>query len=219
MQKLYGYRFEIILISQFLILFGGLLFSAAWYNKYVSPVFFMANLFAGLLLFSRNKKKLGVIIALLFTALVTQIADNYSFKGEAFIRGLRLASFFLFYILLTLELISQVWSAKIVSKNVIFGLISGYISLGLVGFFICLTIESYHPNAFSGLTDSTVVTEELIYYSYITLMTIGYGEIVPAIPSARKAAVFIGLLGQLYLVVLTAIIVGKYINQTALDKK
>ncbi len=219
MQKLYGYRFEIILISQFLILFGGLLFSAAWYDQYLSPVFFILNLIAGLLLFSKNKKKLVIIMVLLSVALITQIADNYSFKGEAVVRGLRLASFFLFYIFLTLELVAQVWSAKIVSKNVIFGLISGYISLGLVGFFICITIESYHPNAFSGLTDKTSVTEDLIYYSYITLMTIGYGEIVPVIPSAKKAAVFIGLLGQLYLVVLTAIIVGKYINQTALDKE
>ena len=54
-----------------------------------------------------------------------------------------------------------------------------------------------------------------MYYSYITLMTIGYGDILPITPIAQKAAIFIGLIGQFYLVVLTAIVVGKYINQSS----
>jgi voltage-gated potassium channel len=44
-------------------------------------------------------------------------------------------------------------------------------------------------------------------------MTIGYGDISPITPIAQKATIFIGLIGQFYLVVLTAIVVGKYINQ------
>jgi hypothetical protein len=43
-------------------------------------------------------------------------------------------------------------------------------------------------------------------------MTIGYGDIVPVKPLAQKAAVLIGLLGQFYLVILTAVVVGKYIG-------
>jgi len=51
-----------------------------------------------------------------------------------------------------------------------------------------------------------------MYYTYITLMTIGYGDISPATPLAKKAAVFIGLWGQFYLVIITAVVVGKYIG-------
>jgi hypothetical protein len=43
-------------------------------------------------------------------------------------------------------------------------------------------------------------------------LTIGYGEIVPITTAAQKAAIFLGLLGQFYLVILTAVTVGKYIN-------
>ena len=54
--------------------------------------------------------------------------------------------------------------------------------------------------------------DSLLYYSYITLMTIGYGEIIPATAIAQKAAILIGLLGQFYIVIVTALVVGKYIS-------
>ena len=52
----------------------------------------------------------------------------------------------------------------------------------------------------------------IIYYSYITLVTIGYGEIIPVTPIAQKSAILIGLLGQIYVVIVTALVVGKYIG-------
>ena len=86
---------------------------------------------------------------------------------------------------------------------------------------MCLTIEIIYPNSFSGITTHAInigpseISDSLMYYSYITLMTIGYGDILPTTPIAQKAAIFIGLIGQFYLVVLTAIVVGKYINQSS----
>ena len=157
------------------------------------------------------------IVILLLIAVIALGIDVSETDHLKTINNIKLVSLFLFYVLLATELIQQVWSAKKVGKNVIFGLISGYLSIGLIGFFICLSIELYHPGAFLGLNYSNVnpvlISEDLIYYSYITLMTIGYGEIVPVVPLAKKAAVLIGLLGQFYLVILTAVIVGKYINQ------
>ena len=123
----------------------------------------------------------------------------------------------MFYSIVTFEIIRQVWNAQIVSKNVILGLVSGYISLGLLAFFLCLTIEIIYPGSFYGITNFEGVTnksEPLMYYAYITLMTIGYGDILPQTVIAQKASIFIGLIGQFYLVVLTAIVVGKYINQS-----
>jgi hypothetical protein len=122
-----------------------------------------------------------------------------------------------FYSLVTFELIKQVWKATFVSKNVIIGVMCGYISLGLIFFFIFLAIEMYLPNSFNGL-DSNLNSEkvsQLQYYTYITLLTIGYGDITPKSIFAQKASILTGLAGQFYLVILTAVIVGKYINQTS----
>mgnify|MGYP000869267220 FL=1 len=80
------------------------------------------------------------------------------------------------------------------------------------------TIELVNPNSFSGLVFNPnierEITEQLLYFSYVTLLTIGYGEILPISSLAQKAAILVALLGQFYLVILTAIVVGKYINQS-----
>ena len=71
------------------------------------------------------------------------------------------------------------------------------------------------PGSFSGITDTTTGvadTANIMYFSYITLMTIGYGDILPLTLPAKKAAILIGLIGQFYLVIITAVVVAKYIR-------
>ena len=52
-----------------------------------------------------------------------------------------------FYTTVTITLIKQIWDSKIVDKSVFLGLMSGYISLGLITFFMFLAIESSFPNS------------------------------------------------------------------------
>ena len=129
----------------------------------------------------------------------------------------RLSGYFLFYAVVTVQIIRQVWYAERVNKNVIFGLTSGYISLGLLGFFIFLTIELVMPGSFQGGVlaergSTELLADELMYFSFITLMTIGYGDILPVTTLAQKATMFVGLIGQFYLVIITAVVVEKYIS-------
>lgn len=85
-----------------------------------------------------------------------------------------------------------------------------------------MAIELANPGSFEGLkivaTNTDALTEQLMYFSYITLLTIGYGDILPVTVLAQKATILIGLIGQMYLVVITAIVVGKYINQLSVTK-
>ena len=98
---------------------------------------------------------------------------------------------------------------------------SGYISLGFLAFFLFMSIEIIHRGAFTGLlletTNFRVHSDGILYYAYITLLTIGYGEIVPTIPIAQKATILVGLIGQFYLVIITAVVVGKYLKHASKD--
>jgi Ion channel len=49
---------------------------------------------------------------------------------------------------------------------------------------------------------------EEVYFSFITLATVGYGDITPLVPAARMTAVLEALFGQLYLVTIVAVIVS-----------
>ena len=61
--------------------------------------------------------------------------------------------------------------------------------------------------------------DNLLYYAYITLLTIGYGEIVPVTAIAQKAAILVGLIGQFYMVIITAVVIEKYIRHSSVDYK
>lgn len=218
LSQLYSYRFTIFLISLLFILFGTLLVPFDLFDTYITPIFFIVNILAGILLISKKRKLHRVFTALFFVAIVVVLYSSFIVAEEKVYRYIEFAILFSFYCFVTYEIIAQVWQSAKVDRGVIFGLISGYICIGLVGYFICMAIVFVEPGSFSGLpaleSDPKGNRDGLIYYSFITLLTIGYGDINPITQLARNAAVVIGLLGQFYLVIVTAVVVDKYIRQS-----
>ena len=218
LKKIYHYRFEFFLITQLSILFGSLVFPSLFYENILYPLFLLANLISGINLISKKKKLMWFFVTLLIIEGVLLGSIFIENRDEDLVNKIRFFIFFLFYVTVAAEIISHIWQAKIINKSVIFGLISGYISLGFIGYFIYLSIDLWYPNSFNGILISEIsgqaATEELMYFSYITLLTIGYGDITPITPMAQKATIFIGLMGQFYMVIITAIIVGKFISQS-----
>lgn len=217
LEKLYAYRFELFFVTQLAIIFGSLIIPAEWFENWILPLFLLFNIASGVLLAYKKKRLYLFLAGFLIVSIIMVFIGFINPAIDKNFNHLKLASYFVFYGFVTIEIVKQVWKAKVIGKNVILGLISGYISLGLLAFFLCLTIEMIYPNSFSGLVIGTEIrgdiTEQLMYFAYVTLMTIGYGDILPVSAVAQKASIFIGLLGQFYLVILTAIVVGKYINQ------
>jgi len=211
-ERWYHNRFELFLSSQVAILFGSLVIPNTVYENFFDPLLFLVNLLAGVLLLSKRPRLMWFSLLMLILSAVVLVISEGLGRLLHELGFIRMTIYFIFYLLVTFEIIKQVWYSKRVNKNVIFGLISGYISLGLIGFFICMTIEMVYPNSFQGsLIGSGAAVEQLMYFSFITLMTIGYRDILPVTPLAQKATILIGLIGQFYLVIITAVVVGKYI--------
>lgn len=212
-RKLYDLRFEIFLFSEVLVLFGSLIIPPSLYSGLTAQFLSIVNLLAGILLIHKNRKLIGLFVILLILSSVAFASDFIASSNGGFSEFLRISVLFLFYAIVTFEIIKQVWETATIGRKVIYGLISGYLSLGLVGFFICLSIEIADPGSFMGLHyDGKLWIEELRYYAYITILTIGYGDIIPVTPLSQKAAVLIGLMGQFYIVIITAVVIEKYIR-------
>lgn len=218
-EKLYKYRFELFFTSLTAIIFGSLVFPNNFFFNNLMPPLLFINMIVGLIIFLRDKKRswpIFILLALVFIIfLYRRLASN-----DDSLDYIKFTSYFIFYILVTLEIIKQVWRAKQVNKSVIFGLMSGYISLGFLAFFAFMTIEYAAPHSFNGLSlESTMAhkADDLLYYSYVTLMTIGYGDITPLTGVAQKASIFFAMIGQFYLVIITAVVIEKYIRHTKND--
>lgn len=212
--KLYTYRFEIFFSSLLTILFGTLFFPFGIYDQVLEPIIFILNLIAGVQ-FSRHLKKsyrFGLLLIIL--GISSTIAENYlqSSNFHSIISSIRLFTYFIFYVMITFQMINEVWHAKEVSNRVMLGLMSGYICLGLVGLFAFLSIEYFHPNSFGGLNPESPTGDQLLYLSFITLLTVGYGDLLPITALAQRASIMIGLVGQFYLVIIMAVVLEKFMR-------
>jgi hypothetical protein len=122
----------------------------------------------------------------------------------------------IFIMLIIYQIISQIVKSKEVSMNMILGVITIYVLFGLLAGECNQLIYYFDNEAFKGNVDFGD-NADIRYYSYVTITTLGYGDIAPISQIARASAVFFSLTAQIYLAVVIALIVGKYVSYS--DKK
>ena len=87
------------------------------------------------------------------------------------------------------------------------GAIAVYLLLGFIWAEAYELVALWHPGAFTGAVDGSG-SLPWTYYSFVTLTTMGYGDIMPVHPLARAVAVLEALTGQLYLAIMLARLVS-----------
>lgn len=89
--------------------------------------------------------------------------------------------------------------------------ISGFILIALTGFFAFQIIESVHPGSFyNQVTGRSATIDDLFYYAFVTIMTIGYGDVVAVTWPARNTMILMAMTGYLYSLVFIARMVSNY---------
>jgi hypothetical protein len=108
-------------------------------------------------------------------------------------------------------MIKQIVSSKTVSAKVIVETISGYLLIGVIFGFLNSILFWVDPNSI-GLGGKNGISN-IMYYSFITVTTIGYGDISPISQAAKSLSILFGIISQLYLTIIMALIIGKFLNE------
>jgi voltage-gated potassium channel len=100
-----------------------------------------------------------------------------------------------------------------VTPNEILGTINLYLILGFIWAHTYGIVELYRPGSFK----SSVIVEdhgsELVYFSFVTLTTLGYGDITPITSIARMLSIVEAIVGQFYVAVVITYLLSVYITQ------
>ncbi len=111
------------------------------------------------------------------------------------------------------------------SGDAIFGAVCGYLLLGVIWALVYSAVETATPGSFTSSTSSHTATVVetldrgiLSYYSFITLATVGYGDVTPSTPLTRTLAWIEAITGQFYLAILVAGLVGIKVTQAIKDQ-
>ena len=165
-------------------------------------------IFSGLLLAIRKIPKILAVIFGLSTLLLVWL--EYFMKTDMLISELRLYSAFLFFSVLTYILIRNILIAQFINIKVIIGTIAGYILLGILGGIAFEFLELKTPGALS-LKDN-LSGYVFYYFSFISLSTIGYGDVTPLSSQAQALTVLISIIGQFYMAIGVALFIGKFLS-------
>ncbi len=117
---------------------------------------------------------------------------------------------FFFFLYVTLTLFDMIIKSKDITQNTLYGAVCVYLMLGLLWASIYGLINELIPGSiFTGnLIDGQLTTNEVIYFSYTTLTTLGYGDIISMTPVGRIMSVLEAIIGQLFIAFMVARLIG-----------
>ena len=127
------------------------------------------------------------------------------------------ATIILFWVV-TISLLIHILREKRITLSTLYGAISIYLLMGLSWGFLYNLIEIANASAFAfqGMErmTETIREQSFIYYSFVTLTTLGYGDITPVSEVAKTFSWLEAIVGQIYVTVLIAHFVGVHVAQS-----
>jgi ion channel len=187
-------------------------FPRAFHQRLYDPLFtgiFVASAF------SLQTHRKGLLILALAVAVLEWFSQHLGLRiATTVARGLAI----LFFVLIVISLVVQIARTRNVTSAVIIDSINGYLLLGLMFTLMVGLIMLYRPDAYnlpamkSGAQSQGSPFSDYVYYTFVTFATLGYGDILPKLPSAKSLATLIAIVGQLYVAIIIAMLIGKYVS-------
>ncbi len=131
--------------------------------------------------------------------------------------------FLIFFLSFTaIVILLFVLRSKEISADFLYGAVSVYLLIGGTWSTIYTLLETVQPGSFvidpAYNIDGIVNWSDLLYYSYATLTTLGYGDVIPITSHARSLAVIEAIIGVMYLATIISRLVGLFISKSLNNK-
>ncbi len=175
------------------------------------PIIISILIFSSILIIHTSKKK-QVLTYSMVMLFITFIIVWVFFENNSSVKVLPFILLFIYFSLITYFLFQDIINSRKVNPSVIFGAFAGYFLIGVLFFFLFTLLDFYYPDTINVDSTGEKWLDHVLYFSFITLTTIGYGDYAPISTLGQKIAILEGLVGQFYIAAVMATIVGKFLN-------
>lgn len=188
-------------------------FPIEWHRILYSVCFTVVFLSSALVLSKERAKVLNIAIVVILIQWFSEFLNLNILNTASNLANI------IFFDLIVVLFILQIARAKTVTPKVIMESINGYLLLG-ISFATLIDLACLiDPNAFSfkhlseTMDPAISYVSNYIYFGFVTLSTLGYGDVVPLTPAAKSLAIFTSITGQMYVAIIIAALVSKYLSQ------
>ncbi len=208
-------RFTVVLVLQFVMLFalvasdrGRDMKSLLGFTSIVLPL-------SAIAIATDRKQERRIAVALAAAAVV--------FNGGA-LSGVRPLDLdigpglsVLFSAYTTWLLMAGVLRSPRITGDVLAGALASFIMAGLAFAVVYGVVEARAPGAFATPGLEPAAFQDLVYFSFVTLLTVGFGDVTPVAPVARAVMIFEGLFSVVFTTIVMASLVGGYLRHRSQD--
>jgi Ion channel len=145
-----------------------------------------------------------VLMPVAVTTLAVNLGSWVLPVPEPWVVGTSLLSLLLFLAVV----LGQTLRAGRITFHRIQGAVAAYLLLGIIWAYAYALVAHLRPGAFSGPLSPADGPRAFFYFSFVTLSTVGYGDVLPVHPVARSLAMLEAVTGTLYLAILIARLVS-----------
>lgn len=182
--------------------------------RLVTPLVFSAVLLSAVVVVADRRKAMILVVILVLPALALQWLA--AARGETrLLEILDSVAAIVFLVYVTVLILRHVLSAPVVDAEIVLAALCAYLLFGVTWGEAYQLLAIADPAALSvpaqlagGLTEGGAAERIYTYFSFVTLTTLGYGDITPVSSAARSLAITEAILGQLYLVTAIARLVA-----------
>jgi len=164
----------------------------------------LAGLTVGLSMAASNARRWLIYLALLASAIVLMTtlvpgAGDTALALSILVLGLLM-------VVNPVAILNRIARHERITATTLWGAVSAYLSIGLAFSLFYAAASGLDPEAFPGIDGASL--GDFNYFSFVTMTTLGFGDVTPATEIPRALAVLQTILGQIFLVVVVARVVS-----------
>ena len=200
-------RFIYIIFAIMLVLLvNPFLRPAGLFGHLVSTLLIALIPLSSSLALTRDRNTAIVILVMAAPFVILDSLNFFSPHRLLMITALGFVTVLYFYIVILLT--KCLLAIRVVTVDLIYCAISIYLLIGMGWAGVYSIVEGISPGSFSGISESG----DLLNFSFVTLTTVGYGDVLPLSVLGKRLAIVEAAMGSIYMAVIVAMIVGRYMS-------
>ncbi len=187
-------------------------------DSLVRDLLLTAIFFSGIFSLDFSTQSLKILLPLGATTAATTWIGH--FVGTDLVHLIDFITTFLFLVAIVVLMIRHIARSRNVTPTIILSSINGYLLLGVLSAVLLAISDVINRYVFTSGSQAIIFPgqsvpqfNDYLYFSFVTLTTLGYGDVIPVSHLARSTTMLIAVTGQLYMTILIAMLVGKFLSR------